>query len=155
MDRDLIRQVAVSASRLLPGVWKGERATGEGDIYSSYSADIIAMSGKVRAPFRHASALWICVSIRGPGNDSLELEAYRLTPERFFTGPVASYSARVRVNRGDAARNDPKGFYHGMAVKHGGMSYVLSGPPSIFIADPASESHLPAQLDLFGCEAPP
>jgi hypothetical protein len=152
MDRDLIEQISVPKSRLVSGVWKGDRETGEGDIHASYSADLIAMTGKVRAPFRHGSHLWICVGIRGR---EPELEAYRLTPESMFTDPVTSYSAKVSRDSGDAARNDPQGFYHGMAVEHGGMRYVLSGPPSLFIADPEAETTVPAQLDLFGCAAKP
>src|SRR5882724_6431220 len=30
----------------------------------------------------------------------------------------------------DAARNDPMGFYNGMAIKHGKNAYVLCGPPA-------------------------
>jgi hypothetical protein len=155
MDRDLIQHVSVPKSRLAAGTWKGERETGEGDIHASYSADLISMSGKIRKPFKHGAYLWACVGIIGRGDSGQELEAYRLTPAALFPEPVTSYNAKVAIHHGDAARNDPKGFYHGMAVKHGGLTYVLTGPPSLFIADAQTETPAPAQLDLFGGEAQP
>lgn len=44
---------------------------------------------------------------------------------------------------GDAARNDPNGFYHGMLVTWRGMPMVLCGPPVVFVPGEA------AQLDMF------
>ena len=155
MDRDLIQHISVPHSRLATGIWKGERETGEGDIHASYSADLISMTGKIRTPFRHGSYLWACVAIVGRGDRGQELEAYRLTPAALFPEPVTSYSAKVAVNRGDTARNDPSGFYHGMSVEHGGKRWVLTGPPSLFIADAQAANTAPAQLDLFGCDSEP
>jgi hypothetical protein len=155
MDKDLIQHIAVPQSRLAPGVWEDEREIGEGDIHASYSADVIARENRIRAPFRHGSHLWACVSIRGGGHCGPELEAYRLMPETMFAEPITTYNAKVRADGGDAARNDSKGFYHGMAVMHGGMRYVLTGPPSLFLADPQAQTLVPAQLDLFACEAQP
>ena len=155
MDRELILHITVPPSRLASGTWEGERETGEGDIHASYSADVIAMENRIRAPFRHGSHLWACVAIAGRGDQGQEFEAYLLTPEAMFTAPVTSYGDKVRVEGGDAARNDPKGFYHGMAVKHGGTSYVLTGPPSLFIADPEAITATAVQMSLFGCEARP
>ena len=43
------------------------------------------------------------------------------------------------------ARRDPLGFYHGMAVKHAGATWVLTGPQVTFEA--AAEI---GQMDLFG-----
>jgi hypothetical protein len=91
------------------------------------------------------------VAIVGRGDEGQGLEAYRLTPVGLFTEPVTSYNAKVRIDGGDAARNDPKGFYHGMGVEHGGKRWVLTAPPSLFIADAQVASRAPAQLDLFGC----
>ncbi len=155
MDRDFIQHVSVPPSRLAAGTWKGGREIGEGDIHASYSADLISMTGKVRTPFRHGAYLWACVAIVGRGDQGQEFEAYRLTPPGLFTEPVTSYNAKIRIEGGDAARNDPKGFYQGMSVDHGGKRWVLTGPPGLFIADAQTASPAPAQLDLFGCGAEP
>lgn len=152
MDKDLLEHVTVPASRLVSGAWKGEREADEGDIRVSYSADVIAMEGRVRTPFRHGSHLWACVSIVGRSNAYLELEAYRLTPQVMFAAPVTSYNAKLRIDGGDAARNDPNGFYHGMTVKHGGIRYVLTGPPSVFVPGPETVTIAAAQMSLFGEE---
>ena len=149
MDKDLIRQIAVPESRLASGTWDGERHTGEGDIHASYSADVIAMENRIRAPFRHGSHLWACVGIRGGGDSGMQFEAYRLLPESMFPGTLTSYNAKIRVDGGDSARNDPNGFYHGMAVKDGGIRYALTGPPSIFIADPSAAPAPPLQMEMF------
>jgi hypothetical protein len=54
----------------------------------------------------------------------------------------------------EAARNDPNGFYHGMAITHGLESFVLCGPPIRFTADTSPErpdgaTGEPMQLTLF------
>lgn len=48
----------------------------------------------------------------------------------FFDGETCRY--RDRCENGDAARNDPFGFYHGMIVSHAGQDFVLCGPPETF-----------------------
>jgi hypothetical protein len=131
-----------------------------GDIDDSYSADRIAADQPVRKPFQHDGALWICTSITGSGltvSGSTEHEAYRLVPGRVFTGMPTTYGTRTSTGEAaETARNDPNGFYHGVAVKLGRETFVLCGPPLRFVpeevamrpgADPKSET--PLQLSLF------
>lgn len=131
-----------------------------GDINESYSADRIASGQPVRKPFQHAGALWICTSITGSGLTSsggTEHEAYRIVPERVFNGTPTTYGARTgTIETAEAARSDPAGFYHGVAVKHGREMFVLCGPPLRFIAEEVAarpesvpEASGPLQLSLF------
>lgn len=135
--------VRVSPGRLASGRWchQTHRQQGEGDISASYSADRIAMQGRVRAPFRLQG--WPCVAVSLSRNGA---EAYRLVPEGAFDGEPTTYAEKVRAADGERARNDPQGFHHGMRVTHGGSAYVLSGPPiRIVPGDPE-----PKQANLFG-----
>jgi hypothetical protein len=100
---------------------------------ASYSADVIAMNGKVRRPVSCGGDLW--VSIGGGGTVAHRVtKMYRLVPIADFDGEVTTYSDKTRIWRdgdeypGDYARNDPNGFYHGMKVQHGSNPYVLCGP---------------------------
>lgn len=131
-----------------------------GDISQSYSADRIASGQPVRKPFQHDGSPWICVSITGSGltvSGSTEHEAYRLVPERIFNGTPTTYATRIgTLETAEAARKDPYGFYHGVAVKHGRETFVLCGPPLTFVpeeipARPGTEpdSNGPMQLSLF------
>jgi len=132
----------------------------KGDINASYSADRIASGQPVRKPFRHDGSLWVCTSITGSGltvSGSTEHEAYRLIPERLFEGKPPTYRTRIRTGElAEAARNDPNGFYHAVAVKCGRESFVLCGPPLRFVpanspARPGAdlEPTEPVQLGLF------
>jgi hypothetical protein len=147
-DRDTS---AVSAARL---------QYGGGDINESYSADRIASGQPVRKPFQHEGALWICTSITGSGltvSGSTEHEAYRLVPERAFTGTPTTYGARTgNFELAEAARNESNGFYHGVIAKLGRETFVLSGPPRRFVPketparpDAEPDSPGPSQLSLF------
>jgi hypothetical protein len=122
-----------------------------GDISESYSADRIASGRPVRKPFQHDGELWICTSITGPGltvSGDTEHEAYRLIPERMFSGTPTTYAARTGTfEMAETARNDPSGFYHGVAVKYGRDMFVLSGPPLRVV--PEEVATAPLQLDLF------
>lgn len=138
----------------VPAVRLDER----GDINRSYSADLIATSGRVRKPFPHLGQFWVCTSISGSSltrSGYSEHEAYRLAPERAFVGVPTSYGARTgTAEASEAARNDPYGFYNGIAVKHGSEAFVMSGPPRRFIADkapsrPKPDTPEPMQLTLF------
>ncbi len=131
-----------------------------GDISESYSADRIASGQPVRKPFQHDGALWICTSITGSAlasSGSTEHEAYRLVPGRMFTGTSATYGTRTGTSEtAEAARNDPNGFYHGVAVKHGREVFVLCGPPLRFVPEEAAVRPEglgalgpPQQLNLF------
>jgi hypothetical protein len=88
----------------------------------------------------------------------MEFEAYRIVPERVFDGAPTTYGAKISTDElADAARRDPNGFYHGVAVKHGRDRFVLRGPPLKLVpgeaasrpdADPRASAK-PVQLGLF------
>jgi hypothetical protein len=137
----------VDPARLQHGTWSHEHdeTIGEGDIMASYSGDTIAMESRVRKPFQYKGRLWVCVGTRGRGG-VMEAEAYRLTLAAAFA-KATTYREKLSIDNGDCARNDPQGFYHGMAVQAGGQAMVMCGPPALFVAD---EAQRPAQqLDLF------
>jgi hypothetical protein len=111
------------------------RNNGEGDIHASYSADTIASDGKIRKSFRWQAQLMVTVSLSGRGGTE-QAEAYQLIPLKAFSGPTMSYADKIgTAENAEAARNDPAGFYHGMIVKQGQETFVLSGPPVVFVAD--------------------
>jgi hypothetical protein len=140
----------VSPARLAHGTYRddSERKIGEGDIVASYSADRICQGDSLRKPFIWKGDLWVCVSIRGRGDGMPIVQAYQLTPAASFPGEATTYGRKVSIDSGEFARNDPRGFYHGMTVKSAGENMVLTGPPTSFIAD--ETQHDAEQLDLFG-----
>lgn len=99
------------------------------DVECAYSADRIGLGQPVRKPFAWRGGVWVCTGITHLRGE-ISAECYRLVPLRFFEGAVCRY--RDRCEDGDAARNDPFGFYHGMIVSHGGQDFVLCGPPETF-----------------------
>jgi hypothetical protein len=111
------------------------RDAGAGDIHASYSADTIATAGKIRRAFRWQVQLMVTVSLSR--RDEIEqAEAYQLIPLKVFSGTPMSYSEKIgTAESAEAARNDPNGFYHGMTVKQGQETFVLSGPPVMFVAE--------------------
>lgn len=134
------------------------RLSERGDINRSYSADLIATSGRIRNPFPHKGDVWVCTSICGRGlteSGETEHEAYRLVPPCRFIGVTTSYGTRTgTADAADAARRDPFGFYHGIVVKRGSEAFVMSGPPLRFIAEttpsrPTPDEPEPMQLTLF------
>lgn len=127
-----VTTITIDPDRLERGVWSHthNKQIGEGDISSSYSADVIALQGRVRKPFVYQGVLWVCVGLCSRPFECAE--AYRLIDERLFNGEPTTYAQKVRDS--EAARNDPMGFYHGMSVTHGGRRYVLSGPQAVFVA---------------------
>lgn len=123
-------------------------AYGTGDIHESYSGDrICEASGKVRKPFRYAGSYWVCVGTSSMGGHVDCAEAYRVLALASFEGKPTTYAAKVNRNpadadneyAGDAARNDPLGFYHGMRVKYGRDELVLVGPQQRFAPAPEIE----------------
>lgn len=108
-------------------------------LHDSYSGDVISKKRTIRAPFSLNGELLCCVGAEGVGNgrDVVNLEAYRVIPRRDFAGRTWDYNSRAL--QGDKARNDRKGFYHGVRVKWGGRDFVLCGPEKLFKRDPASE----------------
>lgn len=134
---------AVDPARLARGEWchRRERDIGRGDIPRSYSADSIGMDQPIRRPFEWQGTPWVCVG-SGTYNGMETFEAYRLVHPSCFEGTPTTY--REKLCDADAARADPLGFYHGMAIKHAGTAMVICGPPALFVAGETQ------QLDLFG-----
>jgi hypothetical protein len=129
--------IPVNPARLAWGRFDHKRNhdSGEGDIHASYSADTIASAGKIRKSFRWQAHLMVTVSLSGRGGVE-QAEAYQLVPLKVFSGPTMSYADKIgTAENAEAARNDPNGFYHGMTVKQGQETFVLSGPPVVFVAD--------------------
>jgi hypothetical protein len=142
---------AVNPSRLAAPSWGSEKKKRpEGDIYASYSGDTICDSSKVRKPFSWHGSLWVAVNMEGGGGEVSKVKAYRLVPRNFFEGTPTTYRKKTDRDHGEAARKDPKGFYHGMTVTERGEIYVLCGPPSMFVAD--ASAALPPGADLSPAE---
>lgn len=138
---------AVDPDRLAMGQWDDEqkRDIGEGDIHASYSADVIAMMGKVRKSFIFQGQPWVGTNNVFWSNREecgAAATAYRLVPLNHFKGKAVSYAEKTLDC--NAARADPNGFYHGIRVLHRGQPHVLCGPPVNFIPGPTQlprESH--------------
>ncbi|WP_148253623.1 hypothetical protein [Aidingimonas lacisalsi] len=130
---DTSETYAVDPTRLAMGRWchRAERTIGEGDIHASYSADHIGMGRPVRPPFSWKGALWTCVGTGYGNGDVVSAKAYRLVPVRLFDGTPVTYAVKTRD--AGTARADANGFYHGMLVKSAGKSFVLCGPPALFV----------------------
>ncbi|MFT4843031.1 MAG: hypothetical protein ACI8UD_001862 [Planctomycetota bacterium] len=131
----------VEPSRLRHGRWchQTEKQIGEGDVAASYSADVIALEGRVRAPFRLFGWLRATTGISGRVGDE-KATCYRLVPLSSFEETPRRYGDKI-----DQALRDQLGFYHGMAVKHGRKDFVLIGPPMVLVAGEPE----PEQADLF------
>ena len=132
----------VDPARLRSGKWchRAEKTIGQGDISASYSGDRIGMGKPLRKPFSWKGGLWVCVGGSYRGNE-IVAKAYRLTHPQLFEGNPVTYAEKTAD--GDAARDDPNGFYHGMKVTCAGVDYVLAGPPISFVPGQCE------QLDLF------
>lgn len=131
--------VRVSPSRLNRGYWchASNREKDRGDISASYSADLIALEGRICKPFLLHGALHVTVGLAHLPEE--HAEAYRLVELSQFDGEPTSYGQRNK----EEARNSPDGFYHGMTVRHGKQTYVLNGPPVILCGgdpEPVQES---------------
>jgi hypothetical protein len=95
----------------------------------------------------------VTVSLAGRGGIE-QAEAYRLTPLKAFEGKATTYGQRTgKAEDAESARNDPRGFYHGITVKHGKEQFVLTGPPIVFVPEPVRPEGAartdPEQLSLF------
>lgn len=128
----------VDPTRLAMGRWDDteQNHVGEGDIYASYSADRIALAGKVRTPFVFRGQAWVCTSNYGLMAETCST-AYRLVPLDYFKGSAVSFAEKTADCA--AARVDPNGFYHGIIVQHRSGHFVLCGPPARFTAGPNHE----------------
>ncbi len=121
---DIENTISVAPSRLKSGSWchASNQQKGEGDISASYSADVIAMEGRVRKPFRLNG--YLCVCVGKSYHPQAGAKIYKLIELQNFEGTPTSYNERCK----EEARACPNGFYHGMRVKNGKQTYVLSGP---------------------------
>jgi hypothetical protein len=129
--------IPVNSARLAWGTYDHGRSrhAGEGDIHASYSADTIAMSGRIRKAFRWQADLMVTVSLSRLGGIE-QAEAYRLVPLKAFSGTPTSYAETIGdADKAETARSHSDGFYHGMTVKQGGDVFVLTGPPVVFVAE--------------------
>jgi hypothetical protein len=129
--------ILVSPARLASGTYDHgrNRDVGEGDIQASYSADVIATAGKIRKAFRWQAQLMVTVGLSGRGGIE-QAEAYQLIPVKIFAGTTMGYGEKIGTAEGaEAARSSPNGFYHGIVVREGQETFVLSGPPVVFVAE--------------------
>jgi len=122
---------------------------------ASYSADRISEGASIRKPVQFENRLYVAV-----GTNNSRVDAYALVPREDFTGTVRTY--RVPPDREyeeyyESLRNDPKGFYHGMLVKHRGKEWVLIGPEVTFVNKSDAQGKITttalqphSQLDLLG-----
>lgn len=135
------KPIELCPTRFVFGTWCHTRnkQIGEGDIARAYSGDTIALKGRIRKPVKVRGWLCACVGMWSRGEER-KARLYRLVPESLFDGSSRTYA---QVSREGA---DPTGFYHGMAVSHGGKRYVLVGP--VIEAIPGAPA--PKQADLFG-----
>lgn len=138
--------ISVDPERLAPGRWDHalQSQQGEGDIAASYSGDRIGLGRPVRRPFRWDGGLWVCTGFRGL-TSGLIAEAYELTPQTGFVGTVLDYAEKTQDAA--AARDDPRGFYHGMIVWSRGEPMVLTGPPHRFVAGEVQQPDLFAGIE--------
>ncbi len=134
--------IEVEPARLADGAWchRRNKMIGQGDISASYSADRIAESKPIRKPFDWQGATWVCTG-KMPHGEGRSATVYRLIDPGLFEEAATTFGGRAR--KGDAAREDPKGFYHGVTVTHAKRGMVLCGPPALLVPGKA------AQLELF------
>jgi hypothetical protein len=128
----------VEPGRLDHGIWSAEfnKRSGEGDIAAAYSADTICTHGTIRRPFVFRGDLWVNV---GRANDMIT--AYRLVP---LDDHEERHSYQEQTQDCAAARADPMGFYHGVAVRYRSDWFVITGPPANFVP---SEPEQPGLFD--------
>jgi hypothetical protein len=149
------RSNVVEAARLEWSEFEKDKCRGAGDIHASYSGDTIAFQSSVRKPFLWRGEAWVAVSLSGIGGVQ-QAEAVRLIPVESFQGAITTYRERCANERAArVARRDPMGFYHGVRVKRGGATYVLSGPEEGFVAgtpslfEDAVPAFAPMQVNFF------
>jgi hypothetical protein len=126
-----------------------QREGRRGDIDKAYSADIIAMQGRVKT-FTHQGQLWtrVCGQYF---NGEQTAGCYRLVLLKHYKGVSCTYSERCHnAEDAEAARNDPEGFYNSMRVKSGKDEFVMVGPEVFFKPDPSipDYTHSDSLFDL-------
>ena len=140
-----LEPVFVSSDRFAPGRWchLRNKMTQEGDISAAFSADLIASHARVRNPFRLQR--WLCITTSVEHGPRSFATAYRMIPADCFKGTTTSYYGKRYPQDGDYRRSERHGFYHSIAVQHGGKSYVLCGPPVDMVAGHPE----PTQIELY------
>jgi len=94
------------------------------------------MQGRIRKPFKLNGQLYTNTgSLIGPGLH--QVQAYRLVTPALFDGTPVTFEKRFStMEKGDAARSDPKGALHGLPVTYRDKQFVLCGPPLILTPAP-------------------
>jgi len=94
------------------------------------------LQGRIRKPFKLNGQLYTNTgSLTSPGLH--QVQAYRLVTPALFDGTPVSYEERFStMEKGDAARRDPKGALHGLPVTYRNKQFVLCGPPVILTPAP-------------------
>jgi len=103
----------------------------------SYSGASIAHKVSVVAkPFKYDDKRWVCTGSEADAKGD-HCNCYQLVPRAEYTGEIRTYSlpeGRQYEEYYESLRNDPTGFYNGMAVKWGKKDCVLVGPEVTFTA---------------------
>lgn len=118
------------------------------EVEASYSGDTIS-KGTIRKPFAYAGGLYVTVGSVSGGDRVPQSRVYGLCGRQDFQGAVRAYEVS------EAHRNDPNGFYHGIAVTHGKDEWVMVGPEFTFTtavipAQPPAPAEAPEPPDTAG-----
>lgn len=128
----------------------------KGDIGKSYSCSS-ATGDRIKKPFKlEGRGLFVCMGTgwHNDYRDKQTHEAYRVVKPEDFEGETERYTSRrggwsltgqTGEDDWERARNDPRGFYHGLLVWQGKKQYVLEGPPILLVEGP----ELGIQQELF------
>lgn len=152
MTKSFAHTYEVDPGRLQLGEWSHEfnETVGEGDIAAAYCADTIALHQKARKPFVFRGDLYITTGRSGCGSRGTSggggAECYRLVLMDDWAEDFAQFEDKARDAA--AARNDLRGFYHGVGVKYGPDWFVLDGPPVRFVPGQVQQPGLFGDLAL-------
>lgn len=122
---------------------------------NSYSGGDMS-NGRIKKPFDVNGKHYVCLGFDSVSMVRGRYEAWEVVPldqwDAAADGPTTTYYGKVGHGSfdrtcGDAARSDPRGFYHGMVASHGKRQWVVRGPKVWLIVSTAST--IVCQLDLF------
>jgi len=113
------------------------------EVEASYSAGkIMERRSSVRNPFILDGEYYIATSGVASGVDRY-WDVYKIVRREEFTGETRTYATppgRETLEYNEELRNDPMGFYNGMAVKWGKSDWVIVGPEMIIrVREPLAE----------------